>query len=59
MKPLKTRSKPNIWIWLLLSMVKSLWKSYKKTHEIHKNKVLLRYFNYVPIEHKNFDNYFS
>jgi hypothetical protein len=39
-------------------MVKSFWKSYKKTHEIHKNKVLFRYFNYVPIEHKKFDNFF-
>lgn len=38
-------------------MVKSFWKSYKKTHEIHKNKVLFRYFNYVPIDHRKFDNF--
>ncbi len=38
-------------------MVKSFWKSYKKTHEIHKNKVLFRYFNYVPIDHRNVDKH--
>ncbi len=37
-------------------MVKSLWKAYKKTHEIHKNKILFTCFNYVPSEHKILTN---
>jgi hypothetical protein len=40
---------------MLAGMVKSFRKSTKKTHKVHKNKILFRYFNYVPIGHKNFD----
>jgi hypothetical protein len=59
MKPLKTRSKP------ILKKIVVTWYGeitfeilQKKTHEIHKNKILFKYFNYVPIEHKKFDSLF-
>jgi hypothetical protein len=40
---------------MLDGMVKSLRKSKKKTHKAHKNQILFRSFNYVPIGHKKFD----
>ncbi len=60
MKPLKTKTRSK----LILKKIVVTWygeiilETYKKTHQIHKNKVLFRYFNYVPIDHRKFDNFF-
>jgi hypothetical protein len=29
----------------------------RKTHKFHENKSPLRYFNYLPIGHRNFDKH--
>jgi hypothetical protein len=55
MKPLKIRSK------IILKKVVNYYGEIilknpkRKTHKLHKNKSPFRYFNYVPVGHKNFD----
>jgi len=43
---------------MLLVVWSNHFENYKrKTHKVHKNKVALRYFNYVPIGNIKFDKH--